>query len=225
MRAPQAVLIFGPPGSGKSTQAGILADTFGFEVVDMGLVLRKVLFDPARMSDPATKAERDNYESGRLVSTEFFADLVHEKFRELEEGGVDAVLGGWPRSVEQAEGLMPKLLKAYGSENVHAFLIDIPEEVYRERSEKRLTCTVCNRPQLATAPAKGAPSACRVCGGALAARVDRDAIEARISVYNEQTVPLYAYLEGLGMKLTRVTWAEAPGDVYARIVQHLAPSL
>jgi adenylate kinase family enzyme len=101
-------------------------------------VLRKVIFDEGHADDPVVQRERENYESGRLVSTDFFADLVHAKFRELEDGGVDAVLGGWPRSVEQAEGLMPKLVAAYGKENVHAFLIDIPEEVYRDRSAKRL---------------------------------------------------------------------------------------
>ena len=222
MLAPSAVLIFGPPGSGKSTQANLLADTLAFEVVDSGRILNVVVHDPARQDDPRIRSERERYDTGQLVTDEFFRMCMQEHIASLEARRVSCVFGGAPRTIGQAESFVPQLLAAYGKENVHGFLLELSPEECRLRSEKRATCSVCGRPQLATGPAAAAPDKCRVCGGALYVRSDIDALAARFDAYQRQTLPVFPYLEANGIPLTRVDAGKSPNEVHADIFAALA---
>lgn len=214
---PSAVLIFGPPGSGKSTQANLLADTLAFEVVDSGRILNQIVHDPARQQDPEIRVERERYDTGQLVSDAFFEKAMQAHIAELEKRKVSCVFGGAPRTLGQAKSFVPQLLAAYGKENVHGFLIDLSEEESRHRSASRATCSVCGRPQLASGPAAGAPERCRVCGGALYVRKDVNAIDTRFAAYREQTLPVFAYLEENGIPLHHVDGGKSPNEVHAEI--------
>lgn len=216
---PSAVLIFGPPGSGKSTQAGLLADTLALEVVDAGVVIARALKDPARQQDPVIIEQKKHYEAGELVDIAFFTAEVVSKLKSLEARKVHCVITGWPRDITQAEAVLPPLFEIYGKENTRVLLLDVSKETCIVRSKARLTCTVCGRPQLATGPAAAAPVHCRACGGDLAQRSDIAAIEKRFDVYEQQTKPVLAYIESLGLPIIHVDSEADPAVVYERIVE------
>lgn len=218
MREPNAVLLFGPPGSGKSTQAGLLADTLAYEVIDAGIILTKALNDPHRQDEPLIIEQRSIYDRGDLVSAEFFAQEVIAKLREIETRKIDCVLTGWPRRMEQATVVVPLLIEIYGIAQMKAILIDVPKEECVARSAARVTCSVCARPQLASGPANGAPTQCRVCGGAVFARTDIKAIEHRFNVYEKETLPTFEYIKSLGVKIEPINGSQNPSAVYGEIV-------
>lgn len=224
MRVPTAALVFGPPGSGKSTQAGLLADTLAFEVVDTGRVLRGILYDPAHQGDPTIQRERGLFDGGQLMTPSFVVDALRQHLADLKAAGTSCVIGGSPRTMGEATEIMPGIIESYGLENVFPFLLDVPYEACRARNLARTTCTVCGRPQLALAPADGAPLRCRACGGELYTRVDSEKIDIRFAEYEEKTVPIFAYLESLGLKMIHIA-DDLPGTMYAEVVRHLAKQL
>lgn len=219
MRAPNAVLLFGSPGSGKSTQAALLADTLAYEVLDAGVILSKAVHDPARQSDQEIVEELRRYDAGELASTDFFAKEVLSKLKELEEQKTSCVLSGWPRKLEQAEAVIPHIVDTYGIPNIHVVIIDVPKEVNMLRSKTRRTCKVCGRPQLTLELDANPPTHCRVCGGELFVRTDIAAFEHRYEVYENETEPVFGYLTSLGLSLTRVDGSQGPAFVYEDIVK------
>lgn len=221
MREASAVVIFGPPGSGKSTQAALLSDTLAYEVVDTGRILRGVLYDPARQHDPVIAAERRRFDDGILLTPSFVVELVKDHLRELAEARVSCVIGGSPRTLGEAEAMMPELVAGYGADRVHGILLDVPEAVCIARNRVRATCAACGRPQLATPPAREMPKRCRACGGELFVRADADKAEVRVREYEERTLPAIAFVERMGIAVARVDGTQTPADVFGDILDVL----
>lgn len=222
--AASAVILFGPPGSGKSTQAELLADTLAYEVVDTGRLLHTVLYDPERQADPVIAAERKRFDSGELVTTSFVVGLLKNHLISLGAAGTSCVLGGSPRTMEEAEVLLPQLIASYGLDNVHCLLLDMSREACSQRSQLRTTCKVCGRPQLALGPAGAAPERCRVCGGELYVRSDINAIDVRFHEYETREVPVFAYAQSLGISFAVINADADPAAVYDAVVAALRTS-
>ncbi|PIR98463.1 MAG: hypothetical protein COT88_01400 [Candidatus Colwellbacteria bacterium CG10_big_fil_rev_8_21_14_0_10_41_28] len=126
----QAVIVSGPPGSGKSTQAKRLAEKHSLTHFDTGSFLHEI------PEFEKTIAEGDIIDSRKILP------LVREKIFEIsKDNGI--VLSGSPRTTLEAmgdsetEGIMKILEGIYGKENIHVFKIEIPEEVSIERNSKR----------------------------------------------------------------------------------------
>lgn len=114
-----AAALFGPPGSGKGTQADFLAEEYGLIHLDTGKLIEKTVHDPAKQGDPIIQRERNNFDTGLLVTPEWFVEeIIIREIRANGENGQGIVFSGSPRTLYEAEQMLPALEKYYGHENL-----------------------------------------------------------------------------------------------------------
>src|SRR3989338_8038671 len=104
-----AVILLGPPGSGKTTQAQRLSEEFGLIHFNTGEVIKDTINDPANKNNPKMQHEKELYESGILNSDDWVTDLVIRETEKIENSGKGVVFSGSPRRLMEAEGLFPSL--------------------------------------------------------------------------------------------------------------------
>src|SRR3989344_5224832 len=100
----RAVVIYGPPGSGKGTQANLLAWTKAFIHFDTGKFLEQMMTDPELENDPVIKKEKKLFASGHLLTPDFVLKFVTEKTQEIAKSGFSIVFSGSPRTSFEAFG-------------------------------------------------------------------------------------------------------------------------
>jgi len=202
--SPRHVLIIGPPGSGKGTQAVRVAERLGLRHLSTGDMLR----DAVSAGSELGREAKEYMEQGRLVPDGIMLGLIREKLEELE--GAGWILDGFPRTLPQAEALSG-LLEERGIELDTVLLIDVPAEAIVQRLTSRRICSQCKAVyNLAMLPA-GQADRCPKCGGHLITRPDdtEETVRRRLEVYEEQTAPvLDFYRRSVG-----VTEIDGTGDI------------
>jgi adenylate kinase len=186
------IVFLGPPGSGKGTQAQILAVKIHTPQVSSGDLLREAV----KNKTPTGKKAQSYMDRGELVPDSIVIDLVHERIKDEEE----FILDGFPRNVQQAEKLDQVLSQLKLPLDV-VINIDVPLEKLIERLSGRLTCKNCSAiyHKKYNPPKKG--GICDACGGELFQRSDdtETAITQRFETYTEQTAPLIQYFTEKGL--------------------------
>lgn len=176
------VVLLGPPGAGKGTQAERLAKSRGLPKVSTGDILREAV----QAGTTLGKVAKSTMEAGNLVSDDVMIGIVGERLakRDAQHG---FVLDGFPRTVVQA-GALDRMLDGRGP--LLVFDIAVPEDVLVRRLATRRICSKCG----ANAAVEWI-NACGKCGGALVARVDDEQgiVRERLKVYQHQTKPLVDY--------------------------------
>jgi adenylate kinase len=189
------VVLLGPPGAGKGTQAKLLQDMFEACQISTGDILRKAVTENSALG----KKAGSYLESGTLVPDDLILELVAERVKE-QDCANGFLLDGFPRTVAQADGLQ-QILESLGLKLDAVLSVQVPPQEIVERLSGRRTCKNCG----AMYHVKFGPSrkdgVCDRCGGALYQRSDDtpETIEARLRVYENQTAPLIDYyrLQGL----------------------------
>ena len=185
------IVLLGPPGAGKGTQAKRLAELTQVPHVASGDLFRKHQEDGTELG----KLARSYMEKGELVPDAVVIRMVLERIRERDaEKGY--ILDGFPRTLPQAEAL-DKALADEGDTIDRAPLVEVePEELVR-RLSGRWVCSRCQRSYHEQTAPPQQPGVCDVCGGDLYQRADdsQDAVRRRLEVYEEQTAPLVDYYE------------------------------
>lgn len=176
------IVFLGPPGSGKGTQAQILAKKRGIPQISTGDLLREAV----EKDTPVGRKANKYMKKGALVPDALVIDLVRDRLSQEQE----FMLDGFPRTVKQAKSL-DTVLQKMGVSLDAVINIDIPLKTVVERLSGRLTCKECNAVyhRLYNPPSQ---NVCDVCGGDLYQRADdtETAITHRFSVYKKQTEPL-----------------------------------
>jgi adenylate kinase len=195
------LVMLGPPGSGKGTQAKPLAQEHGLTYVSTGQLLRE-----------AGGEARRYMEKGELVPDELVVGLVRDA---IGEGGY--VLDGFPRNTAQAEALDAAVGQA-GREPPHAVLIDVPDDALVGRLSGRRICAAEGHEYHVEFRPPARAGVCDVDGSELVRRADDEpeTIQNRLRVYHEQTEPLIAYYEERS-RLRRVDGDAPPDDVAHRL--------
>ena len=176
------LVMLGPPGAGKGTQAERIARTRQLPKISTGDILREAVQE----GTPLGCAAREAMEAGRLVSDDVMIGIVQER---LDRGDAQNgfVLDGFPRTIVQA-GALDRMVDGRGP--LVVLDIVVPEEVLVRRLASRRICSVCG-----SNAAVDWLTECGRCGGALIARIDDGVqiVRERLGVYQRQTKPLVDY--------------------------------
>lgn len=217
------VFFFGLPGSGKGTQAEKLAERFGFFHFDTGKEIERAVRDPVRQDDPVIRRERQIFDSGVLNTPLWVETLVRSRVGELARSGRDIVFSGSPRTLQEAEGLVPFLEELYEKESLTPVLLRVPESVSIARNSKRKICQnrVCAR--VVAWDALENLTECAACGSALGKRVfdNPELIAKRIIEYRTRTAPVLDFLRGRGIGIMEIDGAPEPDEVHQQICETL----
>lgn len=217
------VAFYGLPGSGKGTQANLAANMFGLVNFDTGKLLESIWHDPKRQKEALVVRERRLFDSGALNTPSFVLKEVEKKTAELAKKGLGIVYSGSPRTMYEAEGLVPKLEKLYGKDSVFFFLLDVDEKDSLARNSKRRLCNECKTGLLALYYPSKSPKYCPSCAGSLYRRSvdDPKIIPKRLVEYKERTLPIVSYLKKHGHKVIKLNGRKAPFLIFREVEKHI----
>lgn len=189
------IVLLGPPGSGKGTQAELISKNFGFYRISIGDMLRDLI----KKEDEIGREAKRYLLKGDLVPDNLVLEMVEQEIvNEKRRGGI--ILDGFPRNINQASSF-DEFLVSKGKKIDIVFYFDIPRALLMRRLSQRLLCPVCGAVyNLETDPPKH-PNICDRCGATLIKRDDdREAIvKSRFSVYEKETAPVKEFYRGKGL--------------------------
>lgn len=204
------VVLLGPPGVGKGTQAVRLVDELGAEHVSTGDLLRAARREGTELG----KAAQGFMDRGELVPDDLILDLVREHL-----GGIspetDVLFDGFPRTTEQATGL-DRTLEELGRQVDQVVLFEAPDETLIKRLSGRRSCPDCGAVYNSFFNPPTVEGTCDRCDGVLVHRVDDEpeTVKRRLEVYLELTAPLVAFYDGHRAPMARVRADREVDEIY-----------
>lgn len=217
----KAIILLGSPGSGKDTQAELLAERYGFFQFQTSKLLRDLF--SSQSDDPVIQREQALYKSGALNTPSFATDLVMRSVAELAPTVTGIIFNGSPRTYYEVERVYPFFEKLFGKDAIYVFFIRVSAEEVIRRNSQRLMCPVCGTPVTAGAPYKeDDPCPNEGCAGTLRRRdLDEPAIiRQRVRVFKEETEPVVQYFRDLGM-LIEINGEQTVEEVQKEILEKL----
>lgn len=210
------VILLGPPGVGKGTQAQILAKEYGIPQISTGDILRSAI-----QADSELGKKANHYMSkGELVPDEIMLGLVQERlFGDHPPKGY--ILDGFPRTLVQAEALN-QLFTENKTQLDAVLLLEADEELILKRLSSRRVCRNCQAVYNLLTQPPAVEGVCDKCGGKLYQRNDDkiDTIKNRIAVYKHQTEPLVNFYKSMRL-LKTVNSSGSPQEVHLKIIKQL----
>jgi adenylate kinase len=210
------LIIFGPQGAGKGTQADLISKKYGIPAISTGEIFRWAIKGKTALG---LKVQQF-LDEGRLVPDQLTIGVVRERL-EAADAREGFLLDGFPRNLGQARAL-DAMLADGGTRLDGALVLSVPEEVSLRRIVGRRACSDCGRNYHVDAP----PSEdwnCDVCGGDVVERNDdhdEATIRKRLELYHEQTEPLKQLYGDRGL-LLEIDGVGTPDEVFSRIVEAL----
>lgn len=184
------LILLGPPGAGKGTQAEILSKKLGVDTISTGAMLRGAIREGTELGRMASEYINE----GKLVPDDVVVGIVKERLSQ-EDCKKGFILDGFPRTTAQAEAL-----RESGIRIDKVLLLDVADEVIVERLSGRRECSKCATPYHIVYKPSPAGDKCP-CGGELIQRDDdnEQTVKNRIEVYHNQTEPIKEYYEKQGI--------------------------
>lgn len=191
------IVLLGPPGSGKGTQAKMIADKYRVVHISTGDILR----ENVRNGTPLGVEAKKFMEAGKLVPDSLLIDIIKDR---LAKGDVKGgwMLDGYPRTIPQAEAL-DKILPNLGQKIDVVLNIDVPDKDLIKRVTGRRMCKCGTTYHVQFNPPKAAGK-CDACGADLYQRADdtEETVKERLQAYHAQTQPLIDYYNKRGIVAT-----------------------
>lgn len=209
------IVLLGPPGSGKGTQAAKIIERFGFFHVSTGDLFRKEIFSGSSLG----KNVQSYLSQGQLVPDEVTIEVVENCLRQNSATN-GFLLDGFPRTLAQAEAVDRFVTSVQGRLAAVLFL-DISDVETVRRISSRRQCNKCSHIYSLSQPQKDSLSKCH-CGGELIVRQDDrpEIVQERLNVYRVMTAPLIEYYQGQ-RALYRVEGEGTVDEVTKKIVRIL----
>lgn len=222
--------MFGPPGSGKGTQGQLLAEKFGFYYFETSKLLEekfmesrggeKITIDGQRYS---VQKEKENWKGGKLCSPPFVTYLIEKKIKDLFREGKGILLSGSPRTIYEAQRIMPLLEKLYGRKNIKVFFLKISVKETIFRNTHRRICELMRHPLVYLNENKNLKY-CPLDGSKLLKRKGLDepeTIKRRLKEYKERTLPVISYFKKRKLKIYCINGSPPPAIVFKNILKIL----
>ncbi|MEJ6390873.1 adenylate kinase [Gymnodinialimonas ulvae] len=198
------IILLGPPGAGKGTQARILVDGRGMTQLSTGDMLREAKDSGTEMG----KVVADVMARGELVTDEIVIGLIREK---LEGGGTGFIFDGFPRTLAQADAL-GDLLAEVGQTLDHVVAMEVNDDELVTRITARATCGMCGEVYNDITKPIPADGTCTNCGASsFKRRADdnEESLRTRLMEYYKKTSPLIGYYHAKG----QLRWVPGLGDI------------
>lgn len=221
----KAVIIYGPPGSGKGTQADLLARKFNFIHLDTGRYLEGILRAPGATKNPLLKREKENFDSGKLLTPSWVLSITRKETERIAKAGYNLVYSGSPRTLFEAfgegktKGLLETLIKLYGKQNISIVLLEVRDATSITRNSHRLVCSQCGLPKLESVSLPHCP----LCAGPMRTRSldNPEVIKVRLKEYRDRTYPIVAEMKKRGFTVSRINGEPLPYKVSQNVVKAL----
>jgi adenylate kinase len=211
------LVLLGPPGAGKGTQAERLVEDFGLPYYSTGIILREAVAEESELGREAKRY----MDAGELVPDDLINKVIAER---LDSGEADDgfLLDGFPRTIGQAE-MLEKTLEGRSRELSGVLLIDAPDDEVVRRLSGRRTCSKNSHVYHVDFDPPKNEGVCDQDGSRLIQRDDDkpETVRKRLSVYHDQTEPLIEWYDGRGL-LRRFDGTRPPDEVHDRIRATLA---
>lgn len=191
------IILFGPPGAGKGTQAKKLVDFYGIPQISTGDILRANVREGTELG----LAAKSYMDKGELVPDQVLIGIIKNRLKE-DDCKKGFILDGYPRTVPQADAL-EAILDEIDKPIDIVLNLEVPDEVLVGRISGRLMCKCGASYHTISNPPKKS-NICDICGGEVFQRVDdtADAVQNRLDVYKKQTQPLINYYKEKGILVT-----------------------
>ena len=226
----KVIILFGPPGAGKGTQAELLAEKFNLYYFETSKVGERRI-NLAQKGDYLIidgkkyyfEDEKKLWLEGKLWSPEFITALIYEEIENLAKQDKNLLLAGSPRTVYEAKKLLPLIKKLYGKENIEVFLIEIsPEETIFRNSHRRI-CELMRHPILYSKETENLKN-CPLDGSKLMRREgldDPETIKIRLDEYKNRTVPIFEVFKREGIEIKKINGEQSVAAVFQDILKAL----
>lgn len=203
------LILLGPPGAGKGTQAEILSRELSIPTISTGNILRAAV----KNGTPVGLKAKEYMDAGKLVPDEVIIGVIGERLAEPDCAG-GFILDGVPRTIPQAEAL-----EKAGIVFDKVISIEITDEEIVERMSGRRVCTVCGAPYHVTGKPPKKEGVCDSCGGKLELRGDDkpEVVKDRLKVYHAETEPLKEFYGKRGL-LVSVPNTPTPDGTFKAIL-------
>jgi adenylate kinase len=211
------LVILGPQGSGKGTQAEMLAKKFNLEHIDMGKSLREV----ALLDTPFGKEVHEVINIKKeLVNDEILKTVLHIKLADLprEEG---IIFDGVPRNIDQARYFEEALLE-FGRKIEKVFIINLSEKESIKRISKRRVCSKCKTIYILEKDIENENNPCAKCGGKIIIRPDDsdEGVRKRLGIFKKETMPVINYFKEKGL-VEEINGDQTIPEVFEEILEKL----
>jgi adenylate kinase len=211
------IVLLGPPGAGKGTQARRLEEHLGLPIIATGDIFREHVSQDSELGREA----RSYMDNGELVPDDIVVRMVLDRLSQPDALN-GFILDGFPRTVPQAQALENALAEE-GRPLSAALKFNIDDEVAVKRLANRWTCSSCRRIYNAEFKPPRTPGECDVCGGVLVRRDDDDevTVRRRLDIYRKETEPLEFYFWERGL-LREIDAEGSADDVEARTAEEIS---
>lgn len=220
------VVLIGPPGSGKGTQADLMAEKFDLFHLETSKLGEEKINNPELVkNDPDVAEAKRLYDQGELFPPPWTVKITVEKIKELANKGIGIVFSGSPRTMHEAEQEIPVFEELYGRDNVKAIHLNLSKEESIRRNSGRRICKA-NRHTIPDFPIFKDIKTCPKDGSPLLKReLDTpETIGIRYEVYLRRTQPILSFLQERGYNVLEIEGEQPIEDVFRDILKNLAES-
>lgn len=225
----QVVIIFGPPGAGKGVQSELLAEKLSYYHLESSKVIENCFKKegPEKVfqidgKEYKVSDEKSLWEGGVLNSPPFVVNLMKDRIMEIfSEDQESLILSGSPRTLYEAEKLIPVLEELYGKENIKVIFLEISAETTLHRNSKRKICELMRHSILHNNETENL-TLCPLDGSVLKKREkldDPETIKVRLKEYTGRTFPMLEYLEGQGVIVHKLDGEKTIAQVHSEVMK------